>query len=66
MAQSRKTTASDQTGVATKKPARKARARAHEIQPDAVAERAYLMWLREPGATPEENWLRAEQELLAS
>ncbi len=28
--------------------------------------RAYLISLSEPGASPEENWLPAEQELLAS
>jgi hypothetical protein len=68
MAEPRKTSASagDETGAARKKPVRKPRARAREIQPAAVAERAYFLSLSETAASPEENWLRAEQELLAS
>ena len=69
MAQRRITAAStdDAAPVAKKTPAaRKPRTRVREITPDEVALRAYLMSLVEPGASPEENWLRAEQELLAS
>lgn len=57
---------SDETVAAAKKPARKTRARARKVAPAAVAERAYFLSLSEAGASPEENWLRAEQELLAS
>lgn len=60
------TSAGDHTDVATKKPVRKTRARVRQIKPDDVAVRAYLISLSEPGTSPEENWLRAEQELLAS
>jgi hypothetical protein len=60
------TSASDHTDVATKKPVRNTRARVRKIKPDDVAVRAYLISLSEPETSPEENWLRAEQELLAS
>jgi hypothetical protein len=60
------TSAGDHTEVATKKPDRKTRPRVRTIRPDDVAVRAYLISLSEPGTSPEENWLRAEQELLAS
>jgi hypothetical protein len=68
MADSRaaKTSAGDRTEVAKNKPVRKTRARVTKIKPDDVAVRAYLISLSEPGTSPEENWLRAEQELLAS
>jgi hypothetical protein len=68
MAEPRKTptSAGDEPGVVRKKPARAPRARARRIRPDDVAVRAYLMSLSEPWASPEENWLRAERELLAS
>jgi hypothetical protein len=56
----------DQNGVARKQPARKARARDREILPSDVAERAYSISQSETAGSPEENWLRAEQELLAS
>jgi hypothetical protein len=42
------------------------RARVRKLKPDDVAVRAHLISLSEPGTSPEENWLRAEQELLAS
>ncbi len=57
--------AGDQTEV-PKRPVRKTRARVRQIKPDDVAMRAYLISLSQPGTSPEENWLRAEQELLAS
>jgi hypothetical protein len=60
------TSAGDDTDVATKKPVRKTRARVRKLKPDDVAVRAYLISLSEPETSPEENWLRAEQELLAS
>jgi hypothetical protein len=68
MTEPRKTPVSvgDPTGAARKKRVRKTRARVREMQPAAVAERAYFLSLSETGASPEENWLRAEQELLAS
>ena len=56
--------AGDQTDASAAKPVRKPRAR--KIKPADVAERAYYMSLGQPWASPEENWLRAEQELLAS
>jgi hypothetical protein len=59
-------TIADDTDVATKKPVRKTRARVRKLKPDDVAVRAYLISLSEPETSPEENWLRAEQELLAS
>jgi hypothetical protein len=68
MAQRRITDASadDAAPAAKTTPARKPRTRVRKVTPDEVALRAYLMSLSEPGASPEENWLRAEQELLAS
>jgi hypothetical protein len=68
MDEPRKTRASagDTPDAARTKAVRKARARAREVPPAAVAERAYFLSLSEAGASPEENWLRAEQELLAS
>jgi hypothetical protein len=60
------TTTGDQPATAKKKAVRKPRARVQQIRPDDVAVRAYLMSLSAPDASPEENWLRAEQELLAS
>jgi hypothetical protein len=68
MAEPRKTRAraSETPDAPPLKPARKPRARRSTISPSDVAERAYFMWLGQPWASPEENWLRAEQELLAS
>jgi hypothetical protein len=73
MAESRKRTsdrqtpasAGDQKAVARKPSARKSRAREREILPSEVAERAYSISQSESAGSPEENWLRAEQELLA-
>jgi hypothetical protein len=61
-----RTRADDTVDVAPTKPVRKTRARRPAIAPAEVAERAYFMSLGQPWASPEENWLRAEQELLAS
>ena len=58
--------ASETPDALQEKPARKPRARRRAISPSDVAERAYFMSLGQPWASPEENWLRAEQELLAS
>jgi hypothetical protein len=57
--------AGEQNAAATKKSARKSRARDREILPSDVAERAYAISQGEEAGSPEENWLRAEQELLA-
>ena len=66
MAEPRKTKANaGETRVAVKKSAART-PRARTIQPAEVAMRAYLISLSEPGASPEANWLRAEQELRAS
>jgi hypothetical protein len=73
MAESRKRTsarqtpasAGDQKAVVRKPSARKSRAREREILPSEVAERAYSISQSESAGSPEENWLRAEQELLA-
>lgn len=68
MAEPRKTPASvsEPTGAASTRSVRRTRTRARVVEPAAVAERAYFLSLSEKGASPEENWLRAEQELLAS
>jgi hypothetical protein len=58
--------AGDQKAGARKQPARKSRARDREVLPSDVAERAYSISQSESAGSPEENWLRAEQELLAS
>jgi hypothetical protein len=58
--------AGDQKAVARRQPARKSRTRDREILPSDVAERAYAISQGETAGSPEENWLRAEQELLAS
>jgi hypothetical protein len=73
MAESRKRTSArqtpasvgDQKAVARKPSARKSRARERELLPSEVAERAYSISQSESAGSPEENWLRAEQELLA-
>ncbi|MBV8235164.1 MAG: DUF2934 domain-containing protein [Actinobacteria bacterium] len=36
-----------------------------EITHDMIARRAYEIWLTDGGGTPEDNWHRAEEELLA-
>jgi hypothetical protein len=66
MAEPRKTrvSAGDPSAAARAKPTRKPRARS--LKSADVAERAYYLSLGQPWASPEENWLRAEQELLAS
>ena len=61
-----RTTTRSQSEAAGKKPARKARARGPKLAPEVVAERAYLISLGESAGSPEENWLRAERELLES
>ena len=68
MAEPRKTRAhaTETADAAAGKPARTRRARRRAITPSDVAERAYFMSLGQPSASPEENWLRAEQELRAS
>jgi hypothetical protein len=68
MAEPRKPRASadDAPKVVRKTPVRTTRARARDLHSAAVAERAYFLSLSERGASPEENWLRAEQEQLAS
>jgi hypothetical protein len=52
--------------VTKKKPVRKPRARAQELSSDGIAELAYAISQSESAGSPEENWLRAEQELRAS
>jgi hypothetical protein len=67
MAESRKRQspgASSSSGAPSKKPTRKPRTRAREISADGIAERAYAISLSDACGSPEENWLRAEQELL--
>jgi Protein of unknown function (DUF2934) len=58
--------AGDQKAVARKQPARGSRKRDRQIFPSDIAERAYAISQGESAGSPEENWLRAEQELLAS
>lgn len=73
MAESRKRTSARQSpasvgdpkAVARKPSARKSLARERELHPSEVAERAYSISQSESAGSPEENWLRAEQELLA-
>ncbi|HEY1479788.1 MAG TPA: hypothetical protein VGF46_07140 [Gaiellales bacterium] len=50
--------------TAAKKPTRARRRSAGEITAALIAERAYEISLSEACGSPEENWLRAEQELL--
>jgi hypothetical protein len=57
--------AGEHEGGTSKKPARARRTRARTVSPDGIAERAYAISLSESCGSPEENWLRAEQELLA-
>jgi hypothetical protein len=61
MAESRART----SDTAEKKPVRTPRTRKKEISAAGIAERAYAISQSESGGSPEENWLRAEQELLA-
>jgi hypothetical protein len=61
-----RTHAGDTPDIAPAKPLRKTRPRRRSIAPAEVAERAYFMSLGQPWASPEENWLQAEQDLRAS
>jgi hypothetical protein len=58
--------AGDHKDVSSKKPVRKPRTRAREVSAATIAERAYAISLSESCGSPEENWLRAERELLHS
>jgi hypothetical protein len=52
--------------TAIKKPTRARRRTAAEITAARIAERAYEISLSDACGSPEENWLRAEQELQQS